>query len=64
MRQSRTRSGGVEGHHDSLAGAAVAQEHGAAGISRGTIGTRQADLAHLTRTRHAQATPRVFVSEA
>jgi transposase len=64
MRQSRTRSGGVEGYHDSLAGAAVAQEHGAAGISRGTIGTRQADIDQLVRKLQAKAPHLVVVYEA
>jgi hypothetical protein len=64
MPPSRTRSVGLDGHQDALAGASVAPEHGAEGLALGSIGTRQADSAPRTRTRHAQATHLVLVSAA
>jgi transposase len=48
-------------HKDSIAGAYIAKDHGAEVIS---LGTRQADIAQLVRTRQATATPLVFVDEA
>jgi hypothetical protein len=64
MPQSSPLSGGLDGHKDALAGASVAPAHGAEGLTLGSIGTRQADSAPRTRTRHAQATHLVLVSDA
>jgi transposase len=64
MHQSSTLYGGMEVHTDSIAVAYVAPAHGAAGISLATIGTRQADLDHLTRKLQSKAKPLVFVYEA
>ena len=55
---------GLAVHQASIAVADVAQEHGAKGIARGTIGTRQANIDQLTRTLPAQANHLVFVDEA
>ena len=41
----------------SIAGASVAKDHDADVFSRGTIGTRQADIAQLVRTRPSNANP-------
>jgi hypothetical protein len=60
MSQSRP----LDGHTDALAVAYVATDPEAHGISYGTIGTRRADIDPLPRTRQAQATRLVFVSEA
>jgi transposase len=64
MPQSSLRSGGVEVHQASIAVAYVAQDHGAAVVSRGTIGTRPCDLDQVMRPLPSQATPLVLVSEA
>ena len=64
MPHAHTRDLGRDGHTDALAGAHGAPDHGAAVPSPGTIGTRQADLDRLVRTRHAKAQPLVLVSEA
>jgi transposase len=64
MSQSRTRCIGLEVHKASIAVAYVAQEHGAAVASLGSIGTRQCDSAQLIRTLQSKATPLVFVSAA
>jgi transposase len=42
----------------------VANDHGAAVIDRGTLGTRQGDMATRLRTRPSKATPRVCVDDA
>jgi transposase len=42
----------------------VAQDHDAAVFYLGPIGTRQADIAQLVRTRHSKAKHLVFVYEA
>jgi transposase len=64
MRQSRTLDIGMDVHHDSMAVADVAQDHGAAVTYRGTLGTRPCDIDHLTRTLPSQAQQLVFVDEA
>ena len=55
MSQSRTLFIGMEVHQASIAGAYVAQDHGAEVTSLGTIGTRQCDSDQLVRTMHSQA---------
>ena len=64
MSQCSTLYGGLDVHQAAIAVASVAQEHGAEVISLGTIGTRQADIAPLTRKLPSKATPRVCVYEA
>ena len=64
MRQSRTLYRGMDVHHDSMAVAGVAPEHGAEVIDLGPIGTRPADIDQRTRKRQATAPHRVLVSEA
>jgi transposase len=64
MSQARTLDIGMDVHKDSMAVADVAPDHGAEVTDLGTIGTRQCDSDHLTRTLPAKATPLVFVSEA
>jgi hypothetical protein len=54
MHHSRTLSSRVDGHNDARAGASSAQDHGAEVTSRGTLGTRHADLDHLVRQRPFQ----------
>jgi hypothetical protein len=44
MSPSRTRFIGMDVHQDTMAVAYVAQDHGAAVTSLGTIGTRQCDI--------------------
>ena len=51
-------------HQDAIAVAYVAQEHGAAVISLGTIGTRQWDIDQLLRQRQSKAKPLVLVYAA
>jgi transposase len=64
MNQSRTLYVGMDVHKNSIAVAYVAQDHGAEVISLGTIGTRQADIDHLTRKLQSKAKHLVFVYEA
>jgi transposase len=64
MSQSRTLDLGMDVPKDSIAVADVAQAHGAEVLDLGPIGTRQADIEHLTRTRQAKAPHLVFVDEA
>ena len=64
MPQSRTRSVGLAVQKASLAVASVAQAHGAAGVSLGTLGTRQGAIAKRLRQLQSQGQPRVFVYEA
>jgi transposase len=64
MRQSRTLYIGWDVHQDSIAVAYVAQEHGAAVIYLGAIGTRQCDIDQLIRTRPSKAPHLIFVYEA
>jgi transposase len=64
MQQSRTLSVGMDGHKDAIAVAYVTQDHGAEGLSLGTIGTRQCDLDQFLRKRPSKATPLVLVYAA
>ena len=64
MSQSRTLFIGMDVHKDSIAGAYVAQEHGAAVASLGTIGTRQCDIDQLIRKMPSKAQHLIFVYEA
>jgi transposase len=64
MPQSSTLSVGLDGHKDSIAVASVAQAHHAEVVSRGTIGTRQCDLAHLIRRLQSKSPHLVLVDEA
>jgi hypothetical protein len=64
MQQSRPLYVGMDVHTDASAVAYVAQAHGAASLSLGTIGTRQYDLDNLIRTLPSKATPLVFVYDA
>jgi hypothetical protein len=64
MRQSRTRSLGMDGHTDAMAVADVAPAHGAAVTSRGTSGPRHWDRDHLLRKLHSTARPLLFVDAA
>ena len=64
MPQSRTLYIGMDVHKDAIAVADVAQEHGAEVLYLGPIGTRQADIDHLTRRLQAKAKPLVLVSAA
>jgi transposase len=51
-------------HKDSIAVAYVAQDHGAEVTYLGSIGTRQCDIAQLSRKMQSQATQLIFVYEA
>ena len=64
MQQSRTRYVGMDVHKESITVASVAQDHGAEGVSLGTIGTRQGDIDTLLRQLQSKSTRLVFVSEA
>jgi hypothetical protein len=64
MPQSRTLYVGLDVHKASLAGASIAQAYHAAGVSLGTIGTRQCALDKRLRQLQAQNAPLVFVSDA
>jgi len=64
MPQSSLRYGGLEVDPASIAVAYVAPDHGAAVVSRGTLGTRPWDLDHVIRPLPSQATPLVLVSAA
>src|SRR5215471_10671823 len=64
MHQSSTLYIGLDVHKESIAVAYVAQEHHAAVVSLGTIGTRQCDIDQLIRQLQSQSTPLVFVYEA
>ena len=61
MSQSNTLYVGMDVHQDAIAVAYVAQDHGAAVTSLGSLGTRQGDIAHLLRKMPSQATQLVFV---
>jgi hypothetical protein len=54
----------MDGHQESIAVAYVAQDHGAAVTSLGTIGTRQCDLDQRIRTMPSKAKPLLFIYEA
>lgn len=62
--QSRTLYSGLEVPTASSAVADVAQEHHAAVVSLGPIGTRQGDIDQRSRKRQAKSKPRLCVSEA
>jgi transposase len=64
MPQSRTLSVGLAVQKASLAVASVAQAHGAAGVSLGTLGTRQCAIAKRLRHLQSKGQQRVFVYEA
>src|SRR5262249_36860200 len=64
MSQSRTLFLGMEVHQETIAVAPVAQEHGAAVTSLGTMGTRQGAIDQLVRKMPSQATHLMFVSAA
>ena len=64
MSPSRTRFLGMAVHKEPMAGADVAQDHGAAVPSLGTIGPRQCAIDQLLRKMHAKAPHLIFVSEA
>ena len=64
MQQSRTRYVGMDGHKASIAVASRAQDHGAAVVSLGTVGTRQGESDPLIRQRPSKSPPLVFVDEA
>ena len=51
-------------HTDAIAGASVAQDHGAEGMVLGSLGPRQGDLDHLIRQMPSKAQHLIFVSEA
>jgi transposase len=64
MRQSSTLYIGLDVHHEAIAVAYVAQDHGAEVTSLGTMGTRQCDIDQLVRKRQSKAKPLVCVYEA
>jgi transposase len=64
MPQSRTLYVGMDVHKESIAIAYVAQDHGAAVVSLGTIGTRQCDSDKLIRQLQSKSQQLVFVYEA
>jgi transposase len=64
MSQARTLFVGMDVHKASMAVASVAQEQGAEVTSLRTLGTRQCDIDHLSRTRQAKATHLLCVYEA
>src|SRR5215831_4056826 len=64
MSHSSTRFIGMDVHKDTIAVAYVAQDHGAAVTSLGSIGTRQCDIDQLIRKRQSKAKHLIFVYEA
>ena len=64
MSQSSTLFIGMDVHKDAIAGAYVAQDHGAAVASLGTIGTRQCDIDQRIRKMPSKAQHLLFVYEA
>ena len=64
MLQSSTLYIGMDVHKESIAVAYVAQEHHAAVISLGAIGTRQCAIDQLIRNMPSKSTQLVFVYEA
>lgn len=64
MPQSRTLSVGMDVHQESSAVADVAQAHDAEVTFLGAIGTRQADIDQLVRTRQSTAQPLGLVYDA
>ena len=63
LAQSRTLFIGMEVHTEAIAGASVAQDHGAEVPYLGTIGTRQCDSDHLIRKMPSKAKHLIFVYE-
>jgi transposase len=64
MTQSSTLYVGLDVHQESIAVASIAQAHGAAVSSLGSIGTRQCDMDHLIRKLPSKAQHLVVVDEA
>ena len=64
MHQSRTRSVGMDVQKESIAVAYVAEEHHAAVVSLGAIGTRQCDIDTRIRKLPSKSPQLVFVYEA
>jgi transposase len=64
MAQSSTRFSGLAVHHETMAGADVAHNHGAEVTSLGPMGMRPCDLDPRVRQRPSTATPLVLVEEA
>jgi transposase len=64
MKQSSTLYVGLDVHKDAIAVAYVAQDHGAAVVSLGNIGTRQCDIDTLLRRLQSKSPQLVFVYEA
>src|SRR5262252_10721721 len=64
LSQASTLYVGMDGHKESIAVASVAQAHGAAVVSRGTIGTRQCAIDKRRRPLQSQGQQLVFVYEA
>ena len=64
MAPSRTLDVGLDGHHESMAVASVAQADGAEVSARGPVGTRQGALDQRLRHLRSKRTPLVLVSEA
>ena len=64
MPQSSTLYVGMDVHKESIAIAYVAQDHGAAVVSLGTIGTRQCAIAKLIRQLQSKSQQLGFVYEA
>jgi transposase len=64
MPPSSTLYVGLDVHQEAIAVAYVAQDHGAAVTSLGTIGPRHGDIDPRTRKRQSKAQHVVFVSEA
>jgi hypothetical protein len=64
MSQSRTLFIGMDVHKETIAVAYIAQDYGAEVTYLGTIGTRQCDIAHLSRKMPSNAQHLIFVYEA
>ena len=64
MPHASTRDVGLDVHQDAIAVAAVATEHDAAVIDRGTMGPRPCDMDQRVRTLQATATHLVFIDAA
>jgi transposase len=64
MPPSSTLDVGLDVHQESMAGAEMAQEHGAEVTSLGTLGTRPYALDQLTQNMPPKAQHRVFVYDA
>jgi hypothetical protein len=64
MSQSTTRCIGMDVHTGTIAVASVAQDHGAAVMDLGSMGTRQCDIAQLIRKRPSKAKHLLFLYAA